>query len=42
MENWAPGIGMAKGQGLLPTFMAPQEGADDIRPGISVVSQQSD
>ena len=24
MENWAPGIGMAKGQGLLPTFMAPQ------------------
>lgn len=23
MENWAPGIGMAKGQGLLPTFIAP-------------------
>jgi len=24
MENWAPGIGMAKGQGVLPTFIAPQ------------------
>ena len=23
MENWAPGIGMAKGQGVLPTFIAP-------------------
>ena len=23
MENWAPGIGMAKGQGILPTFIAP-------------------
>ena len=23
MENWAPGIGMAKSQGLLPTFIAP-------------------
>lgn len=23
MDNWAPGIGMAKGQGLLPTFIAP-------------------
>ena len=23
MENWAPGIGLAKGQGLLPTFIAP-------------------
>lgn len=23
MENWAPGIGMAKGQGLLPTFITP-------------------
>lgn len=23
MENWASGIGMAKGQGLLPTFIAP-------------------
>jgi uncharacterized protein YbjT (DUF2867 family) len=23
MENWAPGIGMARGQGLLPTFIAP-------------------
>ena len=23
MENWAPGIGMAKGQGALPTFIAP-------------------
>lgn len=24
MENWASGIGMAKGQGILPTFIAPQ------------------
>lgn len=24
MDNWAPGIGMAKGQGLLPTFIAPE------------------
>jgi uncharacterized protein YbjT (DUF2867 family) len=24
MENWAPGIGMAKEQGLLPTFIPPQ------------------
>ncbi|ULA64329.1 MAG: NAD-dependent dehydratase [Nitrospira sp.] len=23
MENWAPGIGMAKSQGLLPTFLEP-------------------
>lgn len=23
MENWAPGIGSAKGQGVLPTFIAP-------------------
>ena len=23
MDNWAPGIGMAKGQGILPTFIAP-------------------
>jgi uncharacterized protein YbjT (DUF2867 family) len=23
MENWAPGIGPAKGQGILPTFIAP-------------------
>jgi uncharacterized protein YbjT (DUF2867 family) len=23
MENWAPGVGMAKGQGILPTFIAP-------------------
>ena len=23
MDNWVPGIGMAKGQGLLPTFIAP-------------------
>jgi uncharacterized protein YbjT (DUF2867 family) len=23
MENWAPGIGMARGQGLLPTFIGP-------------------
>ncbi|MGQ0665668.1 MAG: NmrA family NAD(P)-binding protein [Nitrospiraceae bacterium] len=23
MENWTPGIGMAKGQGVLPTFIAP-------------------
>lgn len=23
MVNWAPGIGMAKGQGILPTFIAP-------------------
>jgi uncharacterized protein YbjT (DUF2867 family) len=23
MENWVPGIGMAKGQGVLPTFIAP-------------------
>ena len=23
MDNWAPGIGMAKGQGVLPTFIAP-------------------
>ena len=23
MENWAPGIGMAKGHGVLPTFIAP-------------------
>jgi uncharacterized protein YbjT (DUF2867 family) len=23
MDNWAPGIGMAKSQGLLPTFIAP-------------------
>ena len=23
MENWDPGIGMAKGQGVLPTFIAP-------------------
>ena len=23
MQNWAPGIGMAKGQGVLPTFIAP-------------------
>ena len=23
MENWAPGIGMAKGQGILSTFIAP-------------------
>ena len=24
MENWAPGIGMARGQGVLPTFIAPE------------------
>ena len=24
MENWAPGIGMAKSQGILPTFIAPR------------------
>lgn len=24
MENWAPAIGAAKGQGVLPTFIAPQ------------------
>lgn len=24
MENWAPGIAMAKGQGVLPTFIPPQ------------------
>ncbi len=24
MENWAPGIGAAKAQGVLPTFIAPQ------------------
>jgi uncharacterized protein YbjT (DUF2867 family) len=24
MENWAPGIAMARGQGILPTFIAPQ------------------
>ena len=23
MDNWAPGAGMAKGQGILPTFIAP-------------------
>ncbi len=23
MENWAPALGMAKGQGILPTFVAP-------------------
>lgn len=23
MDNWAPGVGMAKGQGVLPTFIAP-------------------
>ena len=23
MENWSPGIGMAKGQGVLPTFISP-------------------
>ena len=23
MDNWVPGIGMAKGQGVLPTFIAP-------------------
>jgi uncharacterized protein YbjT (DUF2867 family) len=23
MDNWAPGVGMAKSQGLLPTFIAP-------------------
>jgi uncharacterized protein YbjT (DUF2867 family) len=23
MENWVPGIGMAKDQGILPTFIAP-------------------
>ena len=24
MENWAPGIGIAKSQGILPTFIAPR------------------